>query len=129
MKYFQVCLLCLFWFTYHHRPHWSSIKNRFVELIMSIKFFLIYVTIKRSILNHFSGARVILACRDIIRANNAVDEIKAETKDSINDGELLVKQLDLGSLESVRECAKDILASEEHIHLLVNNAGLLFCIC
>jgi short-subunit dehydrogenase len=66
-----------------------------------------------------------MACRDMTRANTAMEEIKEESKDCVNVGELLVKQLDLNSLESVRECAKDILSSEQNIHLLVNNAGLL----
>ncbi|XP_075227524.1 retinol dehydrogenase 12-like [Lycorma delicatula] len=73
------------------------------------------------------GARVIMACRDIQRAEAAAQEIKDEVKDVEGVGEVIIKKLDLGSLKSVRECANDILETEKHIHLLVNNAGIMMC--
>ena len=36
-------------------------------------------------------------------------------------------QLDLGSLKSVRKCAKDIIEKEDHIDILINNAGVMMC--
>lgn len=48
-----------------------------------------------------------------------LDEIKKETG---NDN-LIVKKLDLSSLQSVREFAADILKTESKIDVLVNNAG------
>lgn len=74
------------------------------------------------------GARVIIACRDIGKAEEAAAEIKQEVKpqDDSPVGEVVVKRLDLASLASVQECAKSILSSEAHIHILVNNAGTVF---
>ncbi|XP_029952163.1 retinol dehydrogenase 13-like [Salarias fasciatus] len=69
------------------------------------------------------GARVILACRDMDRANKAAEDVK---KRSGNDN-VIVKMLDLASLQSVREMAKDILASEERLDVLINNAGIMSC--
>lgn len=42
-------------------------------------------------------------------------------------GELVIYQLNLSSLKSVRECAKSLLTKEPAIHLLVNNAGVMMC--
>ncbi|XP_053175140.1 retinol dehydrogenase 12-like [Scomber japonicus] len=69
------------------------------------------------------GARVILACRDMDRANKAAEEVR---KKSQNDN-VIVKKLDLASLQSVRQLAKDILASEERLDVLINNAGVMSC--
>lgn len=74
------------------------------------------------------GARVIMACRDIGKAEEAAAEIKQEVKpqDDSPVGEVVIKRLDLSSLASIRECAKSILSSEANIHILVNNAGTVF---
>lgn len=53
------------------------------------------------------------------RANKAAEEIK---KESGND-DVVVKKLDLASLQSVRLLAKDVTASEERLDVLINNAG------
>lgn len=73
------------------------------------------------------GARVIMACRDKSKANEALEEIQQETKDEKNVGELLIKELNLSSLVSIRQFAKDINETEEKIHFLVNNAGVAMC--
>lgn len=67
----------------------------------------------------FAGARVILACRDMDRANRAAEEVRKRS----GNGNVIVKKLDLASLQSVRELAKDVLASEERLDVLINNAG------
>ncbi|XP_061577859.1 retinol dehydrogenase 11-like [Cololabis saira] len=69
------------------------------------------------------GARVILACRDMDRANKAAEYVRKKTG---NDN-VVVKKLDLGSLQSVRQLAKDVLASEERLDVLINNAGIMSC--
>ncbi|XP_054475472.1 retinol dehydrogenase 13-like isoform X2 [Anoplopoma fimbria] len=69
------------------------------------------------------GARVILACRDMDRANSAAEEVR---KRSGNDN-VIVKKLDLASLQSVRQLAKEVLASEERLDVLINNAGIMSC--
>ncbi|CAD6234656.1 GSCOCG00002038001-RA-CDS [Cotesia congregata] len=80
------------------------------------------------------GARVILACRDVAKANAAVEELKT-TPPSKPDreqfqgdpGELVVCKLNLCSLASVRECAKTLNDTEPNIHILINNAGVMMC--
>ncbi|XP_041916778.1 retinol dehydrogenase 11-like isoform X3 [Alosa sapidissima] len=69
------------------------------------------------------GARVILACRDMVRANRAADEIRKRS----GNGNVVVKQLDLASLKSVRALAADVKASEERLDILINNAGIMMC--
>ncbi|XP_069697713.1 retinol dehydrogenase 11-like [Periplaneta americana] len=73
------------------------------------------------------GARVILACRDVKKAEYAADDIRQQTKGSEGAGEVEVVQLDLASLASVRQCAQHLLDTQTHIHILVNNAGVCYC--
>ncbi|XP_017562360.1 retinol dehydrogenase 13 isoform X1 [Pygocentrus nattereri] len=65
------------------------------------------------------GARVVMACRDLTRAENAAEEIQRTT----GNGNVVIRHLNLASLYSVREFAKDFLATEERLDILVNNAG------
>ncbi|XP_029173163.1 retinol dehydrogenase 11-like [Nylanderia fulva] len=80
------------------------------------------------------GARIILACRNIQKANDALKDIKTNfpsKKDRKqfqgNPGDLVIYRLDLSSLKSVKECAKNLLTNESAIHLLINNAGVMMC--
>lgn len=74
------------------------------------------------------GARVILACRNITKAQEATEDIKSQCKDLNADvGELAVAELDLCSLTSVRKCAQKLLQEERHIEILINNAGVMMC--
>lgn len=80
------------------------------------------------------GARVILACRNLEKANEAVKELqkippsKPEREQFKGEpGELVVYKLNLASLASVRECAKKLNRNESQIHLLINNAGVMMC--
>lgn len=65
-----------------------------------------------------------MACRSTERAEKAKQEILEELKGENKIGQLLVKSLNLSSLNSVRNCAREILAEEEKINILVNNAGV-----
>ncbi|KAK3932240.1 Retinol dehydrogenase 11, partial [Frankliniella fusca] len=65
------------------------------------------------------GARVIMACRDLKKADEARDDIVSSTG---NDN-VLIRQLDLLSLQSVREFVAGVLRSEKRLDVLVNNAG------
>lgn len=65
-------------------------------------------------------ARVILACRNLEKADKAAQEIYEATQQKV-----IVKRLDLASLKSVREFADDILKTEPRLDVLVNNAGLI----
>lgn len=65
------------------------------------------------------GARVIIACRDLGKAEKAVREIKFRSH-SIN---VLHMELDLANLQSLREFCKSFLQREKRLDILVNNAG------
>ncbi|XP_011155356.1 retinol dehydrogenase 11 [Solenopsis invicta] len=80
------------------------------------------------------GARVILACRNIQKAYEAIEDIKKNPPSTANGeqfqgnfGELVVYHLDLCSLTSVKECARNLLKKESAIHVLINNAGVMMC--
>ncbi|CAB1460945.1 unnamed protein product [Pleuronectes platessa] len=66
------------------------------------------------------GARVIIACRDVDKAEKAVREIKFKSR-SLN---VLHMELDLGNLRSVREFSKSFLQREKRLDILINNAGM-----
>ncbi|XP_066944071.1 retinol dehydrogenase 11-like [Macrobrachium rosenbergii] len=66
------------------------------------------------------GARVILACRNVAKAQRVADDIIGTT----GNGQVYVKQLDTSDLSSVRRFAKDIIDTEKELHILVNNAGM-----
>lgn len=78
------------------------------------------------------GARVILACRNVEKAKAAVEDIKHNPFSSKRKqaegklGDLAVYPLDLCSFKSIRECARMLLKQEPAIHILVNNAGIMF---
>ncbi|XP_021034863.1 retinol dehydrogenase 11 isoform X1 [Mus caroli] len=69
------------------------------------------------------GARVYLACRDVDKGELAAREIQAATGNS----QVFVRKLDLADTKSIRAFAKDFLAEEKHLHLLINNAGVMMC--
>ena len=66
------------------------------------------------------GAKVILACRDEAKANQAAREIITET----GSDKVLVRVVDLSSFESVKAFAKHVNETEGRLDILVNNAGL-----
>ncbi|XP_019736770.1 retinol dehydrogenase 12 isoform X2 [Hippocampus comes] len=66
------------------------------------------------------GARVILACRSVSRGAAAAQEIQAQT----GNPDVHVRQVDLSSLDSVREFTEKILEEERALHILVNNAAV-----
>ncbi|XP_033207586.1 retinol dehydrogenase 14 [Belonocnema kinseyi] len=65
------------------------------------------------------GARVIMACRNVQNANKIKDELIKETGNE----NIVVRKLDLSSLQSVREFAKQINNEEKSLDVLVHNAG------
>lgn len=67
-----------------------------------------------------ADARVILACRDEVRARRARDDIRLSTAH----GQVVVHQVDLADLKSIREFADRIESENEAIHGLMNNAGV-----
>ncbi len=67
------------------------------------------------------GAHVVMACRTRAKADDAkarIDALKPRGRVSIVD-------LDLASLGSVHAAADAVLAEHEHVHMLINNAGVM----
>lgn len=69
------------------------------------------------------GARIILACRNMDKANKAVYEIQELSNNQNVESELL----DLADLTSVREFAKKMNSKLDRLDLLINNAGVMMC--
>jgi len=68
-----------------------------------------------------AGAQVILACRNLKSAKEAIVKIK-ELKGK---GSLEAALLDLSSLTSVRKFAEAFIQKHQQLHLLINNAGVM----
>lgn len=69
------------------------------------------------------GGKIYLACRDIKRGEEALSEIKEESGSS----DVHFLQLDLASLQSIRDFSKRFHELESQLHILVNNAGVMAC--
>ena len=67
------------------------------------------------------GATVIMACRNLVKSQAALDALKAQVPNA--DVELM--QLDLANLESVRQLADEFKAKYDRLDLLINNAGIM----
>ena len=63
------------------------------------------------------GAHVILACRSLRKAEDARRDLFRAG------GKVEVRQLDLSSLQSVRDFAEGLQRDNVKIHILINNAG------
>ncbi|MFQ6329803.1 MULTISPECIES: SDR family NAD(P)-dependent oxidoreductase [unclassified Nocardia] len=68
------------------------------------------------------GASVVLAVRDVDKGKYAADRIAAV----VPGADTTVQQLDLTSLESVRNAAEQLRSAYSTIDLLVNNAGVMY---
>jgi len=66
------------------------------------------------------GARVIMACRNVNKAQLIADDIIRTTGNS----DVKVLQLDTSDLASVRQFAAVFRQQEDKLHILVNNAGI-----
>ncbi|XP_038641562.1 retinol dehydrogenase 12 [Scyliorhinus canicula] len=69
------------------------------------------------------GARVILACRDLTKAEAAAQEIREETGNK----QIVVRELDLASKKSISQFADNVLKEEKLVNILINNAGVMMC--
>ena len=67
------------------------------------------------------GAKVIMACRNIVKAEKA----KAAILKKVPDGDVVVMEIDLSKLKSVSNFAKAFLKNYDALHLLINNAGVM----
>src|SRR5215469_533833 len=68
-----------------------------------------------------SGAAVVLACRDLDRAEAAAARLGVAAPRAI----ISTLPLDLASLASVREAARELRSRHARLDLLINNAGLM----
>ncbi|CAG7823046.1 unnamed protein product [Allacma fusca] len=66
------------------------------------------------------GARVVMACRDLTKAEAAKEYILKE----VPNGKLEVVKLDLGEFNGAREFSNLIHAKFDHVDVLINNAGM-----
>jgi NAD(P)-dependent dehydrogenase (short-subunit alcohol dehydrogenase family) len=71
------------------------------------------------------GADVIIAARNADKAQQAVTQIKAANGNG--NGNVEAAQLDLSSLQSVKEFARRFKKGHSQLHLLINNAGIMMC--
>ncbi|XP_043082349.1 retinol dehydrogenase 12 isoform X2 [Puntigrus tetrazona] len=69
------------------------------------------------------GARVILACRDLEKAEAARKEL---IEDSGNRN-IVANKLDLSNTKSVRDFAELVNKEEKRVDILINNAGIMMC--
>jgi NAD(P)-dependent dehydrogenase (short-subunit alcohol dehydrogenase family) len=67
------------------------------------------------------GARVVLACRNLAKAESAAESIRARNADA----EVEVLALDLGDLSSIRDAAGEAHTRFGVVDLLINNAGVM----
>lgn len=67
------------------------------------------------------NAEVIMACRNLDKANRAVEQIRR----SVSKGKLRVIKLDLADFESIREFAREFKQSYHRLDCLFNNAGIM----
>ncbi|XP_047466428.1 retinol dehydrogenase 12 isoform X1 [Mugil cephalus] len=69
------------------------------------------------------GARVIMACRDVEKAEEAAASIRA----TYPKAQVEVRELDLADTCSIRAFAQKFLREVQHLHVLINNAGVMMC--
>ncbi|MFC7202233.1 oxidoreductase [Haloferax namakaokahaiae] len=67
------------------------------------------------------GAHVVMACRDLDRAEDAANEIRSE----VSAASLTRSKLDLADLESVYAFADEFKSNHNELHVLCNNAGVM----
>ncbi|MFT7801720.1 retinol dehydrogenase 12-like [Arapaima gigas] len=69
------------------------------------------------------GARVILACRAVEKGEAAAAEIRSK----VAGAQVEVRELDLADTSSIRAFAQRFLKEVSHLHVLINNAGVMMC--
>jgi NAD(P)-dependent dehydrogenase (short-subunit alcohol dehydrogenase family) len=68
------------------------------------------------------GAHVVLAVRNLDKGNDAAGRIKAASPNAV----VTLQELDLTSLDNIREAADKLRADFPRIDLLINNAGVMY---
>lgn len=67
------------------------------------------------------GAKVVMACRNLKKASAAKDKIKQQ----VPSADLELMEIDLSSLDSVRNFAANYTSKFDRLDLLINNAGVM----
>ncbi len=67
------------------------------------------------------GAHIIMACRNLKKANEAYNQILLEN----NNVSIEVMQLDLSNLDSIKKFTEDFSKKNQSLHILCNNAGVM----
>lgn len=68
------------------------------------------------------GAHVVMACRNLEKAHEALAKIRGK----LPDASVEIIQLDLADLSSVRKFAKEFMDKHQSLHILLNNAGVMW---
>jgi len=69
------------------------------------------------------NAKIIMAVRNTKKAENVAEEIKKQHPDA----QLDIREMDLSSLQSVRDFAESVKSDYARIDVLINNAGIMAC--
>uniref|UniRef100_A0A3Q4ANV3 Uncharacterized protein n=1 Tax=Mola mola TaxID=94237 RepID=A0A3Q4ANV3_MOLML len=69
------------------------------------------------------GARIVMACRDLERAEEARLDILEDTGNE----NVVIRKLDLSDTRSIRAFAELINKEERQVNVLINNAGVMMC--
>ncbi|XP_061650683.1 retinol dehydrogenase 12 isoform X1 [Phyllopteryx taeniolatus] len=69
------------------------------------------------------GARVVMACRNVDKGEEAAASIRA----AYAQAQVEVRELDLADTCSIRSFAHHFLRDFTHLHVLINNAGVMMC--
>uniref|UniRef100_A0A671MSJ3 Si:dkey-73n8.3 n=1 Tax=Sinocyclocheilus anshuiensis TaxID=1608454 RepID=A0A671MSJ3_9TELE len=64
-----------------------------------------------------------MACRDLLKAEQAAREISRD----VENASVVVRKLDLADTKSICDFAELIYNTEKSLHLLINNAGVAIC--
>lgn len=71
-----------------------------------------------------TGAQVFIGARNLAKAQPIVADIISTTKGT---GKIEVMEMDLDSLDSVKNAAREFLKKSTKLHVLINNAGVMAC--
>lgn len=74
---------------------------------------------------YLAGVHVIIAVRDVKAGEKFKEKVKSESVKS-TDRSIVVMELDVSSTKSVKKFSDEVKKLHPEIHILVNNAGVLF---
>lgn len=69
------------------------------------------------------GGKIYIACRDLKKSGNALEEIREKAQSF----KAFLLELDLASIKSIRNFSEQFHKTENKLHILINNAGVMAC--